>query len=148
MRESKEIARTAERCPHRGVTMIEVTAAAAMLAVLLASSVQVMRALSIQQKAAARRTMALQTVQALAEDLANTPWDQLTPETAGKLTVPDVVNLYLPGAAFSASVAEQEQPLASKRLSVELRWRGPSGQPAGPLRLTTWVFPDAVPAPQ
>lgn len=127
---------------HRGLTIIEVTAAAAMLAVLLACSVQVMRALANQQRAAARRVMALQTVQAITEELANTPWDQLTPEAAGKLTIPEAAKLHLPGAALSATVAADDEPIESKRLSVELRWQTPNGQPSAPLRLTTWVYPD------
>jgi len=119
-----------------------------MLAVLLASSVQVMRALATQQLSATRRVMALQTVQSLTEELSNLPWNELTPDAANKLTLPDVVNLYLPSAAFSAVVAEEQQPIAAKRLSVELRWQAPNGQPAAPLRLTTWVYPDLELAPQ
>jgi type II secretory pathway pseudopilin PulG len=133
--------------PRCGMTLIEITAAAAMLAVLLASSVQVMRALATQQLSAARRMMALQTVQSLTEELANAPWDELTPDAADKLTVPDVVNLYLPSAALSADVVEEQQP-AAKRLSVELRWQAPNGQPSAPLRLTTWVYPEDVLAPE
>ena len=130
------------------MTLIEITAAAAMLAVLLASSVQVMRVLAAQQVAAARRGLALQTVQSLTEELANVPWDELTPDVASKLTVPDVVNLYLPSAALSASVVDEERPVTAKRLSVELRWQAPNGQPAAPLRLTTWVYPEDMLAPE
>lgn len=144
----KTNARSSKQGLRRGVTLIEITAAAAMLAVLLASSVQVMRALATQQLAAARRVMALQTVQALTEELANVPWDKLTPDAADKLTVPDVVNLYLPAAALSATVAEEQEPVAAKRLSVELRWHAPNGQPTAPLRLTTWVYPEDVLTPQ
>ena len=88
--------------------------------------------------------MALQTVQALTEELANVPWDELTPDSAGKLTVPDVVRLYLPGVALSAAVEPANEPIESKRLSVELRWRMPNGQQSAPLRLTTWVYPENV----
>jgi len=145
---SKTNEKPLEPRPRRGVTMIEIAAAVAMLAVLLASSVQVMRALAKEQLAAARRVMALQTVQAVTEELANLPWDQLSPEAAGKLTIPDVVNFYLPGAALAATVAEAEEPVKSKRLSVELRWRMPNGQPTAPLRLTTWVYLDELKSPQ
>src|SRR3990172_1343520 len=128
-----------KRSGHRGMTLIEIAAASTMLAVLLASSVQVMRVLATQQQAAMRRTMALEAVQALAEELANTPWDQLTPQAAEKLTVPDVVNTYLPGAALTATVEDEQEPVNLKRVSIELGWRTPNGQPAGPLRLTAWV---------
>ncbi len=127
---------------RRGVTLVEVIAAVTMLAVLLASSVQMMRALGTQQLAAARRAMAIQTVQAVTEQLTNLPWDELTPEAAAKLTLPEVATLYLPGAALSAAVENANQPVESKRLSVELRWNAPNGKPAAPLRVTTWVYPD------
>ena len=48
--------------------------------------------------------MAIQTVQAVTEQLTNLPWDELTPEAAAKLTLPEVATLYLPGAALSAAV--------------------------------------------
>ena len=140
--------RSSKRTPRRGMTMIEIAAAVAMLGVLLASSAQVMRSLANQQRAAARRVMALQTVQAIAEELANMPWDQLTQGTADKLTIPAVAKLYLPGAALAATVADAEAPVKSKRLSVELRWRTPTGQPSAPLRLTTWVSADETKPPQ
>jgi hypothetical protein len=70
------------------------------------------------------------------------PWDELSPDAADKLTVPEVVNIYLPGAALAATVADEDGPVASKRVSLELRWRAPGGQPAGPVKLTTWVFPE------
>jgi prepilin-type N-terminal cleavage/methylation domain-containing protein len=129
---------------RRGMTLIEVIAAVAMLAVLLGSSVQMIRALGTQQLAAARRAMAIQTVQAVTEQLTNLPWDELSPEAAGKLTLPEAAQLYLPGAALSAAVEDANQPVESKRLSVELRWNAPNGQPAVPLRLTTWVCPEEV----
>jgi prepilin-type N-terminal cleavage/methylation domain-containing protein len=145
---SKKSSRLSKWVLRRGMTMIEIAAAVAMLGVLLASSAQVMRSLANQQRAAARRVMALQTVQALIEELANVPWDRLSPEVANKLTIPDVAKLYLPGAALLATVTDAESPVESKCLSVELRWRTPSGQPTAPLRLTTWVFSDETKSPQ
>lgn len=140
--------RSTSRMRRHGMTMIEIAAAVAMLGVLLASSAQVMRALAKEQQAAARRVMALQTVQALTEELANVPWDRLSPESANQLMIPDVAKLYLPGAALVATVADADSPVQSKRLSVELRWRSPSGQPAAPLRLTTWVYADETKSAQ
>jgi prepilin-type N-terminal cleavage/methylation domain-containing protein len=129
---------------RRAMTLIEVIAAVSMLAVLLGSSVQMMRALGMQQRAAARRAMALQTVQAVTEELTNLPWNALTPAVAENLSVPEVAQFYLPGAVITATVEDVSQPVESKRLSVEMRWNAPSGKPAAPLRLTTWVYPDAV----
>ena len=125
---------------RRGVTIIEVTVAAAMLGVLLASSAQVMRSLAAQQAAAARRATALQLLQAVMEEFANQPWDELTPEFASQVALPDVANSLLPGATVKATVTGDSNPIAAKRLAVELRWNSPNGQPASPLRLTTWVY--------
>jgi Tfp pilus assembly protein PilE len=131
------------RRSKRGITIVEVTAAAAMLAVLLASSAQVMRSLATQQEAAARRAMALQTVEAVLEEFANRPWGELTPTAAGDVTLPEVAKMHLPGASVEATVADVTDPVAAKRLAVEVEWNSPNGQPARPVRLTTWVYSDA-----
>jgi Tfp pilus assembly protein PilE len=131
------------RKSKRGITIVEITAAAAMLAVLLATSAQVMRSLATRQEAAARRAMALQTVEAVLEEFSNRPWDELTPATAGQVTLPEVATMHLPGASVAATVADVTDPVAAKRLAIELQWNSPTGQPARPVQLTTWVYADA-----
>ena len=131
----------------RGMTLVEISAAVAILAVLLGSTVQVMRVLGLQQRAAVRHTVALETAQALVEELANTPWDELTPAAAERLVVPNVVQDYLPGAKLVARITEEATPVAAKRLTVELTWTAPNGQPAAPVRLTAWSYRDATLTP-
>lgn len=133
------------RKSKRGITIVEVTAAAAMLAVLLATSAQVMRSLATRQEAAARRAMALQTVEAVLEEFSNRPWDELTAASAGQVTLPEVAKTHLPGASVVATVADVTDPVAAKRLAIELQWNSLHGQPARPVRLTTWVYSDASP---
>mgnify|MGYP001428761443 CR=1 FL=1 len=125
---------------RRGMTMIEIIAAAAILGVMLASAVQVIRVLETQRRTADRRALALETTQSLLEQLGNTPWDQLTPSANAALTIPEAVSVYLPSAKAVATVVEQQDPVPSKRIAVELQWNAPSGLPVAPIRLTTWVF--------
>jgi prepilin-type N-terminal cleavage/methylation domain-containing protein len=129
------------RHARRGMTVIEIVAAAAILAVLLASVVQAFRVFDTHRRVAERRAVALETTQSLLEQLSNTPWDGLTPAIAEKLAIPAAVKSFLPGANVAASVADVSEPVVAKRVSVELKWNAPSGAEARPVRLTSWVYP-------
>ena len=127
---------------RRAFTLLEVIVAAAMLAVLLTTSVQMLRALSIHQRASERRAVALEAAEAVADQVANIPWDQLTAESAKKVTIPKQLDSYLPGAKLSVSLDEEPTPIASRRIHVDLTWNGADGQAVAPVRLTSWVFPE------
>src|SRR4051812_18349471 len=123
-------------------TLLEVVIAAGMLAMLLTTSVQMLRALSIYQRGSEHRAVALEAVQAVSDQIANTPWDQLTAESAKKVTIPKQLESYLPGAKLSVSLENEATPTASRRIYVDLSWKGPDGQLSAPVRLTSWVFPE------
>jgi hypothetical protein len=109
-------------------------------------ALQMLRALGDHQRATQRRALALQTVQALAEQFGNLPWDQLTAQSAEEATVPAVAGVHLPGAKLAIEVQLEQEPLPAKRVTVALSWNGPGGQPSSPVRLTTWVYrPDSPP---
>ena len=127
---------------RRAFTLLEVIVAAAMLAVLLTTSVQMLRALSIHQRASERRAVALEAAEAVADQVANIPWDQLTAESAKKVTIPKPLDDYLLGAKLSVSLDEEAAPTPSRRLHIDLTWNGPDGQAVAPVRLTSWVFPE------
>lgn len=126
-----------------GMSLLEITLAAGLLGVLMTVSVQMLRVMGDRQRAADRRAAALQTVQALAEQLENMPWDQLTASAADKIAIPDTISRYLPGAKLSVTVSEESEPVVAKRLTLELKWNGPRGQPVAPIRVTTWAFRNA-----
>jgi hypothetical protein len=129
-----------DRSPRSGMLLVEIIAAIAILAVLLTSTVQVMRVMSTQYAAADRRTLALEVVQNIAEQVGNIPWEKLTPEAAGNLTVPDAVKPYLPEAKLATTVTDLQVPVAAKRVLIELTWNAPNGITARPARLTVWSF--------
>lgn len=128
---------------RRGMSLLEITLAAGLLGVLMTVSVQMLRVMGDRQRAAERRAAALQTVQALAEQLENMPWDQLTASAADKIAIPDTISRYLPGAKLSVTVSEAREPVVAKRLMLELKWNGPRGQPVAPVQVTTWAFRNA-----
>jgi|SRR6478735_2709950 len=121
-------------------TLLEVIIAAALLAMLLIASVQMLRALSASQRASERRTVAIEAVQAVSDQIANIPWLELSPKNAEKVAVPESLSRFLPDALLSVSVSDQAKP-TSKRIEVELTWKGPDGFVA-PVRATSWAFPE------
>jgi prepilin-type N-terminal cleavage/methylation domain-containing protein len=127
---------------RRGFTLLEVVLAAAILAMLLTTSVQMLRALSIHQRGTERREVALEAVQAVADQVANVPWNQLTAESVKKVMIPKPLEGWLPGANLSISLAEEAAPTTSRRIHVEINWNGRDGQAVAPVRLTSWVFPE------
>jgi prepilin-type N-terminal cleavage/methylation domain-containing protein len=126
----------------RGFTLLEVTVATAMFAMLLMAAMQMMRAVMNHHRATERRATALMAIDAVAEQVANLPWDQLTTDGAKQVTVPPPLAVDLPGAKLSVAIADEATPVAAKRITVELTWNGSDGELRGPAHLTSWAFPD------
>ena len=84
----------------------------------------------------------MEAVQAVADQIANIPWSQLTAESAKNVSIPKPLDTYLPDAKLTVSLEEEASPIASKRIHIDLTWNGPDGQPVAPVRLTSWVFPE------
>jgi hypothetical protein len=125
---------------RRAFTLLEVIIAATMLVALLTTSVQMLRALSNHERASERRIVAFEAAQAVADQIANIPWNELTAESAKKVSIPKPLDGSLPGAKLSVSLDEEAAPTASKRIHIDLTWNGPDGQAVAPVRLTSWVF--------
>jgi hypothetical protein len=123
-------------------TLFEVIVAATMLAVLLTTSVQMLRAVSNHERASERRVVAMEAVQAVGDQIANIPWRELTPESAKKVSIPKPLDSWLPGAKLTVSLDEEASPTTSKRIHVDITWNGPDGQAVAPVGLTSWAFPE------
>jgi hypothetical protein len=124
------------------MSLLEIMLAAGLLGVLMTVSVQMLRVMGDRQRAAERRAAALQTVQALAENLGNMPWDELSAAAAEKIAIPESMSRHLPGAKLNVTVNDESDPIVAKRVKLELHWNNPRGQSPAPVRLTTWVFRD------
>jgi hypothetical protein len=130
------------RVPKRALIMLEIAIAVGLLGMLMTASVQVLRAMQTQQRAADRRAAALQMVQAIAEQISNLSWEDVTSERLKQIELPQPIAEYLPEAKLDARLAEETEPVSAKRVTFKLTWRAPKGQPAAPIRLTIWVFED------
>ncbi len=127
--------------PPRGFALLEVIVAVGVLAVLLTGAARMLRVASNQQQGVARRVAALEAVQAIAEQVDNLPWDEVTAERIAQIGIPAPLAPRLPGAGVTCTVAEETDPVA-RRVSIELTWTAVGGRLARPVRLTTWAFPD------
>jgi hypothetical protein len=141
-------------CKHRigivhrtGLTVMELTISVAVLAVLLATAMRMISVTSSQIRSSERRLIALQTVQAISEQIGNIPWDNLPTEAANQIPLPESTTKHLPDAELKVAVEDETDPIA-KRVTVELTWSGTGGDHNGPVRMTSWVFPENLPAPQ
>jgi prepilin-type N-terminal cleavage/methylation domain-containing protein len=132
---------------RRGITLIELTIAVAIFAVLLTTTVKMIMAASNQVRANERRQVALQAAQAISEQIENIPWDQLTTDAASQVPFPEAAMSHLSGAKLNVAVNDENDPLA-KRIAVEITWNGRGAERAAPIRLTSWAFPDVAPAAQ
>jgi hypothetical protein len=125
---------------------MELTVAVAVFAVLLATSTKMILVASNQARANERRTVAIQTVQAISEQIGNIPWDNVPTATEEQFPLPESAVAHLSGAELKVSVHDEVDPV-SKRVAVELTWNGNGANRAGPVRLTSWIFPDNASPP-
>lgn len=116
------------------VAFVLVGTAAISIAPLIHESIRVRKSLEMQRLAQAEAANLL-------EQLAGMPYEQVTAETAGKLTLSDSARRDLPQPKFVAEVVNQTAEPAGKRISVEIQWQAGGGRKSPPCRLVTWIYP-------
>jgi prepilin-type N-terminal cleavage/methylation domain-containing protein len=121
---------------RRGMTVLELVVAAAILGTLLAVSLQLLAATAQQRSVADQRQFAVLEAENMMERLAARPWAELTPQTAVPLS--PAVRARLPSAEVKVEVAPAPNDPLAKRIVVALRWRDQTGQFVQPVRIVTW----------
>lgn len=125
---------------RRGFIIAELIAALALLAALLAISLQLVSVARVNRQAIDQRGLALVVMGNCLERLAATSWDDLPAAARAAEILPPSVAAQLPGAALHVElIAPSEEPNA-RRISATLTWEGTGGRPADPLRVTTWRY--------
>jgi type II secretory pathway pseudopilin PulG len=127
----------------KAFTLLELSVAAALIAALLVTTLQMLRALEDFRKTSRRRAYAQQAVAAVAEQAANVGWSELNSAAANNIAIPVKLRPYLSDGKLAVAVTDETAPTA-KRISVEMTWAERSGRVIAPVRLTTWVFPDEI----
>ena len=123
---------------RRGMTLLELAVAGALLGTLMVVCLQLLSATAEQRRAADQRQFALVEVEIAMERLAARPWAELTPQAVAPPSLSPSVQRRLPAAEWQIEVTlPSGEPLA-KRIAVSLRWQDHAGQFMQPVRIVTW----------
>jgi Tfp pilus assembly protein PilV len=96
-----------------------------------------------QRRTARQQATAVREAGNLMENLATRRWAQLSPDQMAKVRLSEDCLRCLPGATLRVDVNAEDQD--TKRVRVEIGWRGASGRRVEPVRLTAWRFRDEEP---
>ena len=129
------------RSRRRGSLLVEVAMAAVLLMIAMTLTVKVLGFVALERRASERRQRALFEVANLMERITAYPFDEVTPELAGRLTLSPAARQSLPDSELAVDVAGSEPGpgRSAKRIAIKLRWRGPDGEWVAPVRLTSWI---------
>lgn len=116
------------------VAFVLVGTAAVSIAPLMEESIRVRKSLEMQRFAQSEAANLL-------EQLAGMPYEQVTPESASKLTMSEAARRELPQPKLVAEVVNQTTEPACKRISIEIQWQPGGGRKSPPCRLVTWIYP-------
>jgi hypothetical protein len=128
------------RLVRRALTIIEMSLAFALLAVVVVAAVRMQRVVGDHRRAAERRDIALQAAQAVSEQVGNVPWNQLSAASVDQITIPGPLAARLPGANLAIALNDEVNPPA-KRILVKISWNGRGEKPTS-VQLTSWAFPE------
>jgi hypothetical protein len=128
---------------RRGAILADVGMATIVLLVVMSLMLKILGTVALERRAAEHRQRAGLEVANLMERITAQPFDLVTDELAGKLTVSEPARESLRDFELAVQVADQKRDAAplrlAKRISITLRWREPSGQWQSPVRLTSWI---------
>lgn len=130
---------------RRGSLLAEVGIATVVLMIVMGMTVRVLSTVAQERRAAFERQRGVLEAGNLMERITAHPFDQVTPEFVGKISVSDRARSSLRDCELAIQVAEGDKPaargVAAKRVMIRLRWKGRSGQWQAPVRLTSWIEP-------
>jgi Tfp pilus assembly protein PilE len=125
---------------RRGMMMVELAVAGALVGMLLVVCLQLLSAAVAQRRAADQRQCALVELGNVMEQVTARPWAKLTTAVLSQERLSSSADRQLPGAELKIEVlALADQPNA-KRITAALRWQDRSGQLVAPVTLTTWRY--------
>ncbi len=132
--------RSRARRDRRGFGMIELAVAGILVAAGMTATVQVVGWVVVERRAVERRQRALVEASNLLERIAARPYDEITPEAAGRCRLAGPTADFLPGATLYLKVDTSTDAPGRKKIAVEIRWRDRSGRPEAPIRLVAWTY--------
>jgi hypothetical protein len=122
------------------MTLVELAAAAGLLGMLLAVSLQLLAAAAAQRQAVDQRQLAIFEASNVLERIAGRPWSDLTPQALAAEKPSAEVLKEMPEAELNVEMATPSTEPNAKRITVSLRWQDRNGQFLPPVKLTTWKY--------
>jgi Tfp pilus assembly protein PilE len=120
------------------MTLLEVSAGAALLAVLLSLLAQMFVQARQHSRRAENRAVMLRVVENLLEECTAAPWASINDDAVAGLKLPAEVDRRWPKAQLTGRVAESSNPAVAKQVTLTLS--PPSGSRDRAITLTTWIF--------
>lgn len=128
---------------RRGSTIIEATVALCVVAAAIGAAARMLSASARQRQASDLQMAALIELNNVAEQIAGSSYDELTPGTVDGITLSKEAQATLPSAKLAIALTEVSAPEPPhKRLHLELSWSAIGGEPRT-VRLTTWKYASA-----
>ncbi|HTM53672.1 MAG TPA: hypothetical protein VL175_06560 [Pirellulales bacterium] len=126
---------------RRAFALFEVIVAIGVLSALVGLVVELLASTSTEQRAADRRVLATLEAANAAEQATALGWASATPERLEKIKLSRPAQESLPSGELAiAAVTDSDK---SRRLEIQVRWRGPGGRDEPPVRLNLWLYPPA-----
>lgn len=131
------------RRTRRGAILADVGLAAIILLVAMSLMLKVLTVVAHERRSADHRQRAALEAANLMERITAYPFDRVTPELARGMKVSEAARQSLHDCELAIDVKGSGQSPSTdrdvRRISIMLRWRGPSGQWQRPVRLTSWM---------
>jgi hypothetical protein len=113
---------------------------AALLAVLLAVSFQLLSAVGGQWRVVNERVVAAKEASNLMERLTAQSFSHITPEAAKQVELSPEVRSALKGAELAVEVSEPRSDKDAKQIRIEIRWQDRAGRRLSPVGLVAWKY--------
>jgi prepilin-type N-terminal cleavage/methylation domain-containing protein len=127
----------------RGITLIEVTAAIAVVSILALLVTQLLQSMAVQQRNLERQMAARLWIANLLDRELAAPFAEVEPGESA-IEVEAAVERLLPGALAAMNVEEViAADLPAKRITVMLTWGDANAPSAGQAKLVGWKYPSA-----
>jgi hypothetical protein len=125
---------------RRGMFLIELAAAGALLFVLTALCVRYFAASATQRRALDQRQAALCQAGNVMERIAAIKWEDLSLERLSKISLSPEIKSALPDGELKIDLGDEDAKPAAKRISVTIRWQDNEGRWTRPVRLVAWRY--------
>jgi len=128
---------------RRGMSLLEIAVTGALLATLLAISVQFLGATAAGRQALRRNDTAIREAANVMERLSTRPWREITPQGVEDCQLSEEALGVLAGAKLEIDVTPTDREPEGKQITVVIRWQEAADLPDRSVRLTAWRYRQA-----